>query len=387
MKPARDVRHVKHVRVIPANQRRVRLLNANHVKVVSHVNHNHVNHIVNATATATVCRIKKNNMYKQLTLMITMDCNMNCSYCFEKGHHVKQYISESTIHDVKTVLNKEKHYLCDSILFFGGEPMLNQKVIIDFIQTYRREFEYVIMTNGSVPFDYLISQTKQYADVIMVDISYDGAANYLRNHKNIYQLIDNVKLLKKYKYKVNLSSVYTLEFCRNKNNLIDIIKTFPQIDNILIERLDQIGQYPDDIIYPIADHLKQTTLISLYCNYKYHKGIQLPDNIQLQNNKEGLCRRSYWCDLSCANITCVGTDGKLYTCPPDTIRNKPYANSIFKWKYKPQFYNELKYNKGYTDCMIRHDTNDYWDLKVNECRELHTKLNEKMCRLFYARQQ
>ena len=122
--------------------------------------------------------------YKQILLILTLDCNLRCSYCFENNVHRKEYMSDETIEEIKQQIRKDGYFLCDNIEFFGGEPMLVQDKIIGFIEEFKDSLGYTIMTNGTIPpTKEFIEATKPYASSINWALSYDGPAlNYQRKN-------------------------------------------------------------------------------------------------------------------------------------------------------------------------------------------------------------
>lgn len=68
----------------------------------------------------------------EITIWVTYDCNMECTYCYErkKGHAI---MSESTCNEVLrfiyNLFTSDKDSLFHSIVFHGGEPLLNYAAV------------------------------------------------------------------------------------------------------------------------------------------------------------------------------------------------------------------------------------------------------------------
>ena len=90
----------------------------------------------------------------ELFINFTRDCNLNCSYCFEK-YKYKNYMSNDVIDCLIKFIedNKEMKYF----ELFGGEPYLALKQINRFVdgletiyQKTKREFHIAVITNGTI---------------------------------------------------------------------------------------------------------------------------------------------------------------------------------------------------------------------------------------------
>ncbi len=164
------------------------------------------------------------NGFQQLTLSITEDCNLRCKYCsysdayFYTREHNKKRMSFSTakkaIDYYFTMFKKvwkRNPYKRPTIGFYGGEPLLNFKLVresIEYINSKFPEFKekmlYTITTNGTLltesVIDYLVSN-----DVSIV-VSLNGD-KYEHDRLRIYKdgtgtfsvVIKNLQKLK-YKY-------------------------------------------------------------------------------------------------------------------------------------------------------------------------------------------
>lgn len=316
-----------------------------------------------------------------------MDCNLRCKYCFEDKYHRKQYMSKKTIDDIKKQIVKDKNFLCDNLQFFGGEPMLYEECIIDFIKTFKDKLTYVIMTNGTIPFDNFIKNTSNYAKNILINFSYDASANNLRQQNKASTIYESYNKLKKNGYNVQTVSVYTPQFVENlKENILELSKKF---NPFCIKRLDDVMSPENtDSICKVTNSISKLILLTLYVNNKYNTLIILPDNINLTVLKEGFARRSYWCDTYTLLCTIIGVDGKLYPCGISVLDSSlAYANSIKDWRKKPQFFDELLYNKKITKCHLRNGKLDIdYEKKIENGRIFYAILSEKFKRLQHVAQ-
>ena len=327
--------------------------------------------------------------YKQLLLTLTMDCNLHCSYCFERNIHRKEYMSDNILDEIINQIKKDGHYLCDDIEFFGGEPMLAQDKMIRIITEFGNDLCYTVMTNGTIPpTPEFIEKVSQYKDRISFFLSYDGSELNYQRKTNLAAIRHTYSILKENGFpSVSLIATYTKDFSQNAaKNVIHLAKM--NCHTFRIKRLIHIAQYSSDFLKPIADSINQMVLASLYCKYKYHKVINLPDNINYPVGKEGFARRSYLCDTFTSLCTGVGVDGKLYMCEPLMVTQQgSYADSIKDWRNKPQYFEQLEYNKPYTICQTDGKSDSYYDKKTLEGQILYNTLRDKLERLKYIHEQ
>lgn len=131
---------------------------------------------------------KKLNKTFILYLVLTKDCNYCCSYCpFKKLKNNKKLnlmssdILISGINLWKNHIPKEDYFNNYSIIFYGGEPLLNLDVIktgLSYIEDLKKKKELpkklkiLVPTNGSLIKDDTIKLFKRYK--VMVTIGLDG---------------------------------------------------------------------------------------------------------------------------------------------------------------------------------------------------------------------
>ncbi len=101
-------------------------------------------------------------------IVVTNRCNLNCRYCYFKRGVQDQVLSP------EEVLNKTRGF--KSIVFTGGEPLLNFKWIKEFLTLAKNDkanFDSVILfTNGTLLTDEIASFLKEYN--VSVNVSLDG---------------------------------------------------------------------------------------------------------------------------------------------------------------------------------------------------------------------
>lgn len=145
-----------------------------------------------------------------LVLMVATDCNIRCTYCYAKqGSYgkirqtMKVDVAEAAVRKVLACFPHVRH-----IRLFGGEPLLNIKVIEKTCELVRDKLGYPDMKfsieiNGTLLDEHIIGVLKEYnVDVgVSLDgpsklhdshrVSPGGKGTHMIVHKNIERLIDN----------------------------------------------------------------------------------------------------------------------------------------------------------------------------------------------------
>ena len=207
----------------------------------------------------------------------TLNCNLNCWYCYE-NHIENSEISDETICNFKKhliVKYKKEPFSSLNLSFFGGEPLLKTKKVLDLI-SYSKKFcseknvffEIGFTTNGTVisddflnsikniktsfqitfdgdkekhdktrffkktdigSFDKITLNIKKIQDIIkkhhiIIRINYDK-----ETLKNIDELINSLSFIDKNKTTVNLQKVWQVEEKIDSDEFINVINKF--LDN------------------------------------------------------------------------------------------------------------------------------------------------------------
>ncbi|MHB8882874.1 MAG: geopeptide radical SAM maturase [Thermodesulfovibrionales bacterium] len=97
--------------------------------------------------------------FLSIKLVMNLDCNLNCRYCFEGNRKGKHYMTEETadqfVEFVKAKLIGDIEEVF--ITFYGGEPLLSKRLIVSVAKkvkamTKRRgvAFKFALQTNGTL---------------------------------------------------------------------------------------------------------------------------------------------------------------------------------------------------------------------------------------------
>ncbi len=153
-------------------------------------------------------------------IIVTNRCNLDCKYCYFKKSSGDQVLSP------EEVLNKIKDF--KSVVFTGGEPLLNYNWIKEFL-TLKMEKnitfdEVILFTNGTLLNDEIVQFLKEHN--VVVNVSLDGPG-FVHDFYRVFPdgsssfdlVMRGIELLKKYKVRFYTTSVLS-HFSYNKINRI-----------------------------------------------------------------------------------------------------------------------------------------------------------------------
>lgn len=147
----------------------------------------------------------ENKSIERYNILTTTGCNARCFYCFEEGIkpvHMTMETAENVVQYIDRTRNKSKTIF---LRWFGGEPLVNPKVIdhissrlgelnIDFISS--------MSSNGYLFNDEIVEKASKAWNLRKVRVSFDGMEEEHSRRKNYYskgnsfqQTVDNIDRL------------------------------------------------------------------------------------------------------------------------------------------------------------------------------------------------
>lgn len=175
-----------------------------------------------------------NNTVQSYVIMTTMDCNARCFYCYEKGRK-PTVMSLETANDICDFIIKSATNNKVNITWFGGEPLLNYRVI-DFIckKLNQHNVHYIskMISNGLLFSDDLIDHAINIWNLKRVQITLDGTEEvYLKTKAykksqgdEFGRVIDNIQHLLQNDIPISIRLNQSLNNTMDLLNLADYIK-------------------------------------------------------------------------------------------------------------------------------------------------------------------
>ncbi|MGE7693623.1 PapB family radical SAM/SPASM ranthipeptide maturase [Lysinibacillus sp. NPDC094177] len=299
------------------------------------------NKIINDTNEKKPLETEKIKNISALTLMMVQECNLRCKYCYagdgeynEKGR-MSIKTAKSTI-DYLMVQSGERDDL--SIVFFGGEPLLNFSVIKQTVEyaklqakLHNKKIGFSMTCNGTL----INKEITKYIleNNIAVQVSVDGNQDehdfnrFYGNKKGSYDVIINrTKELREQK-QLGVRATITPE----NVDLVEIYNHLFELNFRSIYAAPAIQMFSEEQFTDLSE--SYNTLISyfeeLVNNKEYYKAVKL-NNIMKNLERIHIGHEStYFCGAE-VNFLAVDINGDLYPCHR-FVNNKEYKQgNIFE---------------------------------------------------------
>lgn len=133
---------------------------------------------------------------KNVTLVLTHQCNLRCPYCYEKHKDNESMSIERAKAILEQELTEDDGTTDVEIDFFGGEPLLEFdtiRAVVEYAKSrsYPKSYIFFITTNGTVLSASQKEWLLQNTDVLQIGLSLDGTKKmHDRNRCGSYDKID-----------------------------------------------------------------------------------------------------------------------------------------------------------------------------------------------------
>lgn len=315
---------------------------------------------------------------RNIVLQMTDNCNLRCKYCFiEDGieeSYTRKTMNEQTCKKALSkffqLIEDEKFHEKPSVIFYGGEPLLNWETIkialpyIDHLSDISKiEVDKVIITNGTLINDDIASTLSKYK--VETCLSLDGNKElndknrlYKNNEGSFEQIVKAISILRKYDIEPALSCVMSKDSIYEIENIAKFffeeikIKALGFNHVSIIPNNDQYSKYDEEYERNYASSLiKMQSLIQNEYQDVYEKrmGIKIKSFL----DKELIVST---CTGTGEQIS-VSTDGQIGICQGYMGSRKTFNNSVYNDEYNP------KKDKVFLEWSKRSP------LKIKECRQ------------------
>lgn len=280
-----------------------------------------------AIETKTTEQNKKRSI-SRITLHVSNDCNLRCRYCYAHGgsyHMNRSLMSMNTANHFIEYVRREYDNV-DRIVFFGGEPFINWKVIDHICSILKEMFkrkeitflpEFGVITNGYFTSNKVFDVIAKHLDSLTVSI--DGSEeihNYNRKNvkgegsfETVAQFIKKVKTLKN--VSVGYEATYTKrhkELGITRNDIKQYLEKEFGINGTITE---EYGIEKESLFQNRNEIEKNRVEQALFWDVLSRLVSKQP---------------AYMCPIA-KNIISVSTDGNIYPCHMlNGIKNNTIGN-------------------------------------------------------------
>lgn len=212
-------------------------------------------------------------MKKELILIESCQCNLNCSYCeinnsieddinIVKNNEIRMALKDNIyINNIKTYFNENKINPQNifKISLWGGEPTINLDIFYNFFEEliiFFPNIQYFQITSNFINITNLISflsqvnNNKIFNKNFIIQVSYDGKNQTKINRNTDFSIIYNNLLL------FNQNKIFwkNLNVCLKINSVLSESFIYENIENFYKEYIQLINQFQIDEIYLNIQH-------------------------------------------------------------------------------------------------------------------------------------
>lgn len=265
-------------------------------------------------------------------VVLNLDCNLACTYCFEGTRKGKHYLSAETADHIVDLIRtrhvKSKKRI--NIVFYGGEPLLSTATIVNISKQLGAiaekaglEYTFSLITNGTL----LTSRTVKQLEPLglkRASVTLDGPgdvhdrfrpfksgkgsfATIIRNIEDVCSIID-----------IQLGGNYTKTNYRRFPHLLDNF-----LDHGLTQRKISCVKF-DPIIRESAEYAPpdfQGGCVSINEPWLFKAGVFLREEILKRGFRTPAVAPAA-CMIELKNNLVINYDGSLYKCPALIGRKK-----------------------------------------------------------------
>jgi len=332
----------------------------------------------------------------RITLHVSNDCNLRCKYCYANGGNYNQereLMSLSKAEDFVDFCTKTFDRV-GTIVFFGGEPLLNLKVMQyvcrEFKQRYAKKQinslpSFGIITNGTILNDEILSFIKEHLSFVTVSIDgigkYNDANRVFANGKGSYGKISRFihELKDKTNVKLRYEATYTQYHIEQKYSREAIAQSIEKEFGIDGEVVDEMSVQPN----ALRDFWEGFS----YTQWKNRQKFCFPDGFWSVLNALRTQEPILMCGIG-HTIFAVAVDGEIYPCHINTgnpqnrlgnIVGKNIFNDVaLRKKYFPV---DVEHNESCISCWansICGGCSRTWFYQESDCRYL-PRPKEELC--------
>lgn len=328
---------------------------------------------------------------KRYNILTTTGCNIRCFYCFEGGvkpitmtENVAQHVADYII-STRDV-NSETH-----LRWFGGEPLVNNKVIDIICRKLldnNVQFKSTMSSNGILFSDSIIKSSKEIWNLKKVRTSFDGLEYEHNKRKNSVSSLNPFKItISNIEKLINAGIFVDIRFTLDLDNSSDLLKLAKFL-------CDKYEGNPLVKMYTRCIFQETTTLAATKNLKKVQEVISRKEDLDMYlrsrnvfdyNRLLPIGYQPYYCAANDPNAIVISPNGELCCC--ETID----GSSTFWGNVKGEIYDKeerekwLRHSRTHEGCKVckflpsctpfakNNCKNDYYDCvgRAEQCYKIY----------------
>lgn len=324
-------------------------------------------------------------------IFTTYACNARCPYCYESQIPISS-MSEETAHNVAQYLIKNNDGKILHIRWFGGEPMVNAKVIdiiCNELEKNNVPFESSMISNAYLFDEDKIKQAVDKWKLDWIQITLDGPKDVYNKTKNypgddgsaFDHVLNNIRIFTEHKVKVNVRFNISSDNLNNFTELLDVLEDEFK-DN------EYFFAYPKFLFDYYKPHSQQDAeKVIESCKILFDR---LEDNQMLMTRTLGLKPKENNCLADSVNSLSILPNGKFNKCHHEQplVAVGDVVNGIVDKDLDAAFKQRLPFKEECKTCVLAPNC---VQLKkcAHKCTDVHQEYHklwlEASIRLYYKK--
>ena len=203
----------------------------------------------------------KSKGYKGFTILPTTACNARCVYCFEQGMKYVTMDDDTVAGTVEFIKNVHKPGKPVYLHWFGGEPLVGEKIIDKICAALRDskiEFISNMVTNSALINEKNLKKMKEDWNLKSMQITLDGVEDEYNRRKNYYfnydsaywHVLSRIKMVNDNDIRINIRVNVDEQNIDGVLDMAEDLKNFivkPELTQIYLSPLFSLQESPEGI--------------------------------------------------------------------------------------------------------------------------------------------
>lgn len=271
-----------------------------------------------------------------ITITTTMKCNARCRYCYE-NNVCKNDFNEAHFNKLFEFLKEKSANKTLNLCWFGGEPLLNTKLIDDITAKLQKngiDYASYIITNGSLLNDKIIYEKLGEWNVRCMQITFDGTKEVYEKIKNYinkedgdyYKIISNIIKVSKQGIAINIRLNINPDNYKNILALVEELESF-------FDTLNNVSIYP---AFVTGEKKKFTEQEKVNVIHSLFRVLNNPQKIT-SSSKFYSPPKTRACMREDPYAFVIDVDGNIYNCEHNVGRKEKAVGNLSEGIYESEF--------------------------------------------------
>lgn len=301
------------------------------------------------------------NRLTSMNVSLTNACNLSCNYCYEQHNKDFGRFTVESIKQAYDFLNNVNNLADKTLIFFGGEPLIHKKLVLDFLSIYRDEIKetpikITMISNGLLLDEKFINEYFSYSNTNIV-LSIDTFNSAIDQRKipqdRLDKLRETIKLIPKDRVTVRptISYLTALSFKEFLDDLITLgVRSFI-MQPLIMGNLDGFLDWNDDQWHQL------TTLITNFLRENPTVAIEVTEGVGTKSMGNN-CLSGY-------DIISIDPSGDFSGCFFFVNQKEAAGNLISGNIFQDRLYinRQEKFDAAYREMFVKYDQCKACDLQ------------------------